>query len=1232
GLVLDPFVGAYCPTQQVPFRFTENCVNADDAYQLEISLLNQDLFATPPRTLSIEIARTQSFILSGEFTLPADLAGGTYQIRVAAPDGLYSNTQTITVRDESPTITLTGYSGETGNNTAGGTESCSASAGNLSFEVGCPLEGSDYEVQLSNLNSATFAENPPVLGSGEASPIAVSNLPTEPGRYYLRVVSSEGVVSDLLPIDIKAPLEMPTVVVNPEEAGSTYCQAIPIRLVATGNAAYTYEWTIEGQTYFGTDITHTPIAFGSIPVALTVSYQGCRLSVPVTALNVANTPDLTTFTFQQPSCGDARDGRIIYTLNAPVADHTYTLYRNGAVYTGAVSTGSNTLTYSNLPAGVYTLSIGFTTSDLASDCLLDLPAIELIGSGPQLEEVCISKLPCSAGTGTRAPVIRFKVNYPNAPSGAGSQYQYQVFKEGQSTPFVSGLTNANANIPLDPADLVAGELLRLEVAATLDCSDGNCSQYTPYCDVSQYLRVENLQLTLTLPPSNEGSSDQPVYYTCIEGDTYTLPVNLLGNLSLCSELDFIRMTLYDNSDPASPVALESHTTNVYDFTLSPGEYFIEGDADAYGCPVRQAFTIKSLEDVTLDVLLNPLTCDDGGEALVVIEGYAGSNENITYRWQKEEADSWVTLVDENSNPLVGSSVSELEAGSYQVMVQFAIPGNRATCEVTEAFTIEGRPIVENFLLSNSDDAGSLTCTLRGSAEINFQGNTPTSGTYQIAWHYLEVQLDENGEPLLDETTGEPITQDLQIFTEEVISVEEAGVYTIASYLPEKHFKAGQYYLVVTDETGCVFTMTPPQLIEKPGVAREYLLCLTWGTPTLPPAEEEEEVTELPTIAASDAKGTLLEKVNQCVTAQVEGIAVAVEAACSKTQGTLSFVYEQATYHYTLYYYDRAGRLTKTVPPAGVRPLTEVSRANRPAHTMTTTYDYNSLQQLVYQNTPDGGETKLLYDRKGQLRFSENERQRDKNQYSYSVYDELGRVVEVGQQTKTEGSALPNFDYTPSNPNSISATNEALLNDPAQSSFPSGATGNSEQTFTVYNTPKEGVYYYSEDQPQRYLENRVSYTYTINKGDSATTQAVYTYYSYDIHGNVAWMIQDLPGIPKMYVAYDYDLISGKVTQVRYNEGSQDQFFHRYRYDEDNRLVEVRTSRDGLLWDKEALYDYYKHGPLKRLELGEDHLQGLDYVYTLHGWLKGINSPTGGNDNQDVGKDGNAASRFAADLFG
>ncbi len=1219
----------YCASQVVPYSFTESCPNPSLSYQLELSLPDQELFGTPPQVIAIDVAP------SGEFTLPTDLVTGTYYVRVASSNGLYSNNQTLTIVGGTPQITLAGYSGDTGNNTTNGTESCSASAGNLSFEVGCPTEGSDYEVQLSSLNSTTFAANPPVLGSGEASPIAVSNLPTEAGTYYLRVVSSEGVTSDLLPIDIKAPLEMPTVTINPGDNSSQYCEGLPLRIVATGNPAYTYEWTIEGQTYFGRDITHTPSSDERLRIELIISYQGCSLEVPVERLDITKSPSITIEEVNNPSCGDASDGRIEFRLGGYIL-YNYELYRNGNLYTESTPSWSSftgSLRYRDLPAGIYTLEASFDLAGPVDGCSVTSAPVELTGQGPTLSEVCLSKIPCSNGTAVSAPTLSFQVSYPNDPVGTGSQYQYQVFKEGQSTPFVSGLTNANANISLDPADLVAGELLRLEVAATLDCSDGNCSQYTPYCAVSQYVRVENPQLTLTLPPSSE-SSDNPVYYTCIEDDTYTLPVALTDNLGTCDVTSDLRLVLYDNSNPASRVVVETITSPSHDFTLAAGQYLLEGHLDAYGCMIQQAFAIKSLENVTLDVLLNPLTCDDGGEALVVIEGYSGDSQAITYTWQKEEAGSWVTLVDENSNPLVGSSVSDLEAGNYQVMVQFAIPGNSATCEVTEAFTIEGRPIVENFLLSNSDDAGSLTCTLRGSAEINFQASlpshTPTSGTYQVAWHYLEVQLDENGEPLLDETTGEPITQDLQIFTEEVISVEEAGVYTIASYLPEKHFKAGQYYLVVTDETGCVFEMTPPQLIEKPGVEREYILCLTWGTPTLPPVEEDEEVTELPTIAASDAKGTLLEKVNQCVTAQVEGIALAVEAACSNTQGTLSFAYQQATYHYTLYYYDRAGRLTKTVPPAGVRPLSVVSRDNRPAHTMATTYDYNSLQQLVYQNTPDGGETKLLYDRKGQLRFSENERQRDSNQYSYSVYDELGRVVEVGQQTKTEGSALPNFDYTSSNPNSISATNEALLNDPAQATFPSGATGNSEQTFTVYNTPKEGVYYYSEDQPQRYLENRVSYTYTINKGDSDTTQAVYTYYSYDIHGNVAWMIQDLPGIPKMYVAYDYDLISGKVTQVRYNEGSQDQFFHRYRYDEDNRLVEVRTSRDGLLWDKEALYDYYKHGPLKRLELGEDHLQGLDYVYTLHGWLKGINSPT---HQQDVGKDGQSIeSRFAADLFG
>ncbi|MDQ0110240.1 RHS repeat-associated protein [Chitinophaga terrae (ex Kim and Jung 2007)] len=40
--------------------------------------------------------------------------------------------------------------------------------------------------------------------------------------------------------------------------------------------------------------------------------------------------------------------------------------------------------------------------------------------------------------------------------------------------------------------------------------------------------------------------------------------------------------------------------------------------------------------------------------------------------------------------------------------------------------------------------------------------------------------------------------------------------------------------------------------------------------------------------------------------------------------------------------------------------------------------------------------------------------------------------------------------------------------------------------------------------------------------------------------------------------------------------------------------------------DAYYQYYKHGPLARVIIGNNQVQGTDYAYTLSGWLKGINS--------------------------
>ena len=154
------------------------------------------------------------------------------------------------------------------------------------------------------------------------------------------------------------------------------------------------------------------------------------------------------------------------------------------------------------------------------------------------------------------------------------------------------------------------------------------------------------------------------------------------------------------------------------------------------------------------------------------------------------------------------------------------------------------------------------------------------------------------------------------------------------------------------------------------------------------------------------------------------------------------------------------------------------------------------------------------------------------------------------------------------------------------------------TWIHYDFPKPGLTAFN----QQNLRTRVSWVEIVNH---EATDTVITCYSYDIHGNVKSLLQQLPGLVPKRTDYVYDLISGNVNNVLYQYGEEDQFIHRYEYDADNRLTEVYTSIDGFIWDKEAAYTYYLHGPLARVELGEYRVQGMDYYYTLQGWLKGVN---------------------------
>lgn len=310
----------------------------------------------------------------------------------------------------------------------------------------------------------------------------------------------------------------------------------------------------------------------------------------------------------------------------------------------------------------------------------------------------------------------------------------------------------------------------------------------------------------------------------------------------------------------------------------------------------------------------------------------------------------------------------------------------------------------------------------------------------------------------------------------------------------------------------------------------------------------------------------------------------------------------------------------------------VNRFIVPLHGMPTVYKYNSNHQRVSQTTPDAGTSSYWYDRLGRLVISQSAEQLQSstgdadNRFSYTKFDALGRTTEVGEKTSS------NLTITEADSRINSWLNNTF--------YSSGSNRNLTQT--IFDT--EPV-----DAPGSLFNLRNRVAGTIIKQSTAGPVEHGTYYSYDITGNIKKVYQRNermtavePTNDDKLLWYDYDLISGKVNLLRYQEGRGDQFYYKYRYDADNRVVEVATSHDRVTWTTEATYRYYLHGPLARIELGNYKVQGQDYAYTLQGWPKGMNGsriaavqPDGSHLVSDIsldGKPGMPFSQVARDVAG
>jgi RHS repeat-associated protein len=478
-------------------------------------------------------------------------------------------------------------------------------------------------------------------------------------------------------------------------------------------------------------------------------------------------------------------------------------------------------------------------------------------------------------------------------------------------------------------------------------------------------------------------------------------------------------------------------------------------------------------------------------------------------------------------------------------------------------------------------------------------------------------------------------------------------------------------------------------------------------------------TQLATINAQTAYDQYIEQV--LIDFKIQYIEGAIAAL--KEQFTME--YDDDEFHHTLYYYDQSGNLVRTIPPQGIDEtfFTNVSGnvsslhnniksyrdgynygdalnlAYLPDHGFATTYKYNTLNQLQEQKTPDGGVSWFFYDQLSRLVLSQNAKQANGSNYasgdrhySYTIYDELGRIVEVGEIE--ELTALNTMSGTTLQDELADIADGTSVNN-----LYDWITDSGLEKYDVVNSFYDRKYLPMSLQTtaeRGELRNRITATtYTekitsaaatspydqIQNGTTSITNLPYnraSHYSYDIHGNVSTLVHefaDLVDLGHKYfrIDYSYDLVSGNVHQVAVRdiydssvsgnstavpvvvpdnsnlgsnglafggwqngtatEDSRAPFYYRYEYDADNRITAAYTSHDGENWTRDAKYLYYQHGPLARTELGEQ-LQGTDMIYTMHGWLKGVNANQI-DAAEEAGKDGHTSGlhrAFGQDAMG
>lgn len=338
--------------------------------------------------------------------------------------------------------------------------------------------------------------------------------------------------------------------------------------------------------------------------------------------------------------------------------------------------------------------------------------------------------------------------------------------------------------------------------------------------------------------------------------------------------------------------------------------------------------------------------------------------------------------------------------------------------------------------------------------------------------------------------------------------------------------------------------------------------------------------------------------------------------------------DEATTADTYYVYDVAGNLRYVIPPEATVAFSKkangtIKDSDEDMGKFCFVYKYDNKQRMIEKKIPGAEPVSFVYDQSNLLIYSQDGNQRQKNEYTYFVYDRLRRLLYSGTVVDSRG---------------ISSLRSLYKSKSTRAKYvgSSGVYGYNQIITYAKKADIKNVYYYdnyafldlfSDLKQELSYEQKNGYDskYTAPIGsqsakglmtgslcrvlDNENTVLVKSMY-YDSKSRIIQSHESnyMGGVDSRFFKLSFP---GNPLEERHEHSTADTLnvdTYRFVYDRLGRLLSQSMSHDGEEARTLSEYTYNSLSQIASCTMGNAYVDNtISYSYNVRGWLKQIESP-------------------------